>query len=891
MSKFKPDLQDTINELVGRLEALEDNEYSFGDPESDVNDSLIITDLSGVVSYYSESITNVPKSKIVWSWSAPAVLDDDDLSNDPIATYMFSASPIANVDPITFTSTKGETTIVVDGLPLSTDIVGSVYAVTRSGLVGPTATTTQAVSKDTTPPPVPSAPILTAAMRGVVARYDGKDNTAANMPSDFFRVGMHVSTVTGFTADSTNFYLFLGPAESVFITADASYSPIYVKFIAYDYSANASAASAQATATPIKVISTDLGVVLPGNIAFTDVDNLLVDGSFENTLLTTERLTFSKVGTWATNTDEYHGTNALSCVGSGTTPKYLWLNSTSSAQLGEFSTDAGKLYFAMRVKGLASANGTISIYVQWRSQTDVLTYSTAVSKNTASSGSYELLEGVVAVPVGTKSVSVSLRCENFTTGTWLFDAITCKAVVRSILIEDAAITNAKIANLAVDDAKIASLAVGKLTAGEIQAGARIIAGPTGGTHAEMHSAGFSTYVLNPDTAALVEVTRLGVAGQDDAFYVKNADGDTVAGIDNSGNATFAGISIPSLTGTSELNIYGTEFTEWLNSRAKGIVAWIQESSNSSNATTTEVAYKELRCILEADRMYKIVVPAHLVDADTAGSDTETRLRVAYDGTSVTTSSTQIGMGRRHADDTTSSTVPGVTSIINTAGQATPTREARFLYSVIRVSGSGNVWIDSSVSQIFTMLVEDAGPSLAQAAAITEYTSVWEASATEAYDGTGTARTDATYLGYSNAPISVGGCVGGSNNYSLALFNNNAISGETASTIATALSGATIVDAWLYVYAQYTEDASGLDVAIRTNTLTSIANTTPTGTAVNKTNLAEGSGSWVKITSILTNASRGIWYGPGATTGDAYHGHIRSEASPSGRPQLKIKYRR
>lgn len=899
----EPKLSDIIGGLYDSVDDIEVEGTDFGDPENTNITTPIITTINAVVTYHVSPITRAPFAKVAWSWDEPKLYDedgnivdpedpeiDDDIYLDPVTNYLFGTSIDGSASPL-FSSTNGARSVVTGQHVLGTDITLSVCAVTKSGIRGPASSYTVSIIKDTTPPPTPSAPVGIAALKGAVFTFNGKDSLGSFMPNDFAYVALHVSTVSGFTPDSTNFVRNLTMNESAFVSANANYDVMYAKFVAYDTSYNASAASsAQTAVTPTRVISTDLNVVLPGNVAFSDVNNLLPDGSFEQVLLNNDRVNGTlKVGTWSSvTTPVFHGERAIRVNGDATSTKYLYLasNSYTNTQLFGIQVIPGsKLYLSYRLQGLASANGTVHLACEVVRQDNTVS-SFLLTKSSAPTGAWEQLESVIQLPANAKYMAVRFLTSGHTTGQWYFDTVQVRQVIGTSLIEDAAITNAKIANLAVDDGKIASLAAGKITTGQLQASAEIKAGADlNAAYASLSGTGFRAYVYDPDADAVVEVIRLGTSTSD-LLSIRDSSGKALAGISNTGEFV-----AKSGTFDDSLSVGGNDINDLLNQCAKGIISWIAKETNSASSSGTEVTYLEWRAVLLPNRLYKFVVAPHYIDASDSGSYALMRLRAAFDGAAVSTSSDELARSKRYAPTTISTPAPGVQRIFSTDGQATPTREVRLIYTIARDGGSGTVNVDGDPSFPVQAYIEDAGPSLPMADAIAKYTSVWNLSSSEAYDGSGVPRTDPTYAGYANNPLVQGPCLAGSMNWSQLLFNGNAISGQVGVSVDTALTDAQIDEVWLYLYAQHTGASSGVVAQVRPSTLTALNNTAPSGAYVTKT-IKEGSGIWINITTQwkALSGARSIWLGPGLSATAAYHGHFRSEMA-SKLAQLKLVYRK
>lgn len=473
MSYNTPSMDDIINDLRKRIADLERAAYVFGDTNNTNNDPLTITGLTPTITYYNQPITGIPLAQVTWTWTAPAAPSADDLTADPVVDYMLSVTSASSPQIEPYASTKGALTTTVKDLPLGTVETARVYAITKKGLKGPIAQATASVTSDTTPPPQPSTPAVAAALKGVVVTWNGLDSSSLAMPVDFAYVEVHASTTGGLTFTPTSATLvdrIYSGRGSTFVTANSNYDPINIRLIAVDTSKNASTASTGAAATPVRAVSSDLGVVLPGDIAYSDIDNLIVDGSFENATIRTNRTNaFGHSGSWtfdntagvaASGTWSMKSTNTT-----GTNAWYLQAETYSQYQLdGIVAVPGSKLYMAFRTKGI-SANGTLQFGLRFTSQTGVATFATI--STTTSTGSWVLVEGVVAVPSDCATIAAYVQVISQTTGTWYVDAVQLRKVTPTMLIEDAAITNAKIGLLAVNDANIADLNAGKLWANTV----------------------------------------------------------------------------------------------------------------------------------------------------------------------------------------------------------------------------------------------------------------------------------------------------------------------------------------------------------------------------------------------------------------------------------------
>ena len=190
----QPTLVDIIADLQDTSEDLDAEDVDFGDPDNDNITIPEITDFSSVVSYYASGINKTPYGRVTWSWTRPVIYDEDnnpidqtdpdildDMNFDPVVDYMF------RTNFSTFASTKGSTSVVTEAHPLGINVVGYVYAVLASGVIGPVVNYTAAVSKDTVAPNKPSTPTVTSSNGIISVTLDGKDSSGNPMPNDFLQ--------------------------------------------------------------------------------------------------------------------------------------------------------------------------------------------------------------------------------------------------------------------------------------------------------------------------------------------------------------------------------------------------------------------------------------------------------------------------------------------------------------------------------------------------------------------------------------------------------------------------------------------------------------------------------------------------------------------------------
>lgn len=457
-----PTLPEIIDDLKKRVAALESVNYVFGNEDNANNDNLTVTNLKGVVSYYTE-FTGTPKARITWTWDAPPEPDSDDLTADPVVEYYFSVALSGDNQGSAYLGTNKKTTVTTNDLPVMGQVTGSVYAVTSKGLVGPTTSLTISVAKDTTAPPQPSAPVVKSALRGVTVQSDGNDVDGNQLPSDVHIIDVYKSTDPNFVTSTATFFSRQYGLPNLFIESD-SYDPIYVRFIAVDTSGNQSVASATGSASPTKVNSTDMNVVLPGDIAYSDVSNLVIDGSFESEVGRNLRSEINSTdGTeYLNDTPAKHGSWVLSL---GANKEYQLNKNNSEILPISLVGQPAKLYIGISVKTFDYA-GTLIVRADITNQ-DGTTETADLITVTEFTNDWTFHESVVTFSDQATSAEIVLITADTNTGSLLIDSLRIREIVSSTIIEDGAITRAKIGDAAITDAHIESLSGGKIRAGTL----------------------------------------------------------------------------------------------------------------------------------------------------------------------------------------------------------------------------------------------------------------------------------------------------------------------------------------------------------------------------------------------------------------------------------------
>lgn len=326
---------------------------------------------------------------------------------------------------------------------------------------------TQTMSADTTPPNPPSTPVLVSRLGQLVVVWNGLDNTATPMPVDFDHVEVHISpSGSGFTPSSATLYGTMRAGGSLQPgSSSLSYgTTYYCRLIALDHSGNASTPSAAGSTVLTQVVSTDIttGQVGLNNISFSDVGNLIDDGNFEDANWRTVR-NAAMGGTHFSldNSTASIGTWSVKHTGVGGLGHEQVILNTISAKPGQVFMGAAEW------KSSATVTNTmfVSIETYWLDSTGATISHAALTTNWTSPATndnawHSRVSGTPqTAPAGTVQVQFVLTSDSHTAGTIWADGVEVRMQLDTLLIRDAAITNAKINDLSVN----------KLTAGTMNA--------------------------------------------------------------------------------------------------------------------------------------------------------------------------------------------------------------------------------------------------------------------------------------------------------------------------------------------------------------------------------------------------------------------------------------
>lgn len=477
-------------------------------PTPEEADSVAPAAPTGLVassSAYTTS-TGLTQAQISAAWAEVEVNEDGSPCND-LASYEVRWR---YTDPDLFTgwqtagtATAGDESLSWSPLAPGETVEWQVSALDQSGNRSAWSTTAAVLTgADSTPPPVPSTPVVTPYLGQLRVVWDGLGSAGEAMPPDFARVQVHMSTVSGFTPSGATLVDALNTAGISILTGLTYGTTYYVRLVAVDSSGNASAASAQAQGIPETIGLED--------ITFKDVGNLIEDGSFEDASMRARRIASVGAGNAFSFVDTifaYHGRWSLACnatVDAGTQRTMLLTGLLPITEGQEFYARMAARGTDGNGDGTLDNDGTLrlacSLYDNQQSfQRQVTTDVTAATAST-DWAEFDMVVSTGSDPQANAFMQFSIELlDDNTTGTWYVDIAEARERIGTLLIQDLAVTNAK----------IASLEVGKITAGALQAdvtvSGRIMTSPAPNARIEINNTGFYKY----DSAGnvLVEISE------------------------------------------------------------------------------------------------------------------------------------------------------------------------------------------------------------------------------------------------------------------------------------------------------------------------------------------------------------------------------------------------
>lgn len=413
----------------------------------------------------------------------------------------------------------GENVVLFSNINTGSNVNVQVAAFDRYGrFSGWSPSSNIATAADTEAPERPSAPVVTSNVGTLRATWDGLDHAGNAMAADLLGVEVHVGPNGTFTpnASTQKDFLKASAPTSVTITGLSYGTEYWVRLVAVDTSGNKSAGSSETSTShavlkPVVNVEIGTGEVGLSQVRFSDVGNLVEDGTFENAALRVSRQAQFTSHMSFDNTAASNGTWSFKVVGQGPS----WPTEELVLQSGLQVKPGERVFGAADYKASTDADesSSASLIVRWYDKDGVLLTDTG-TPGSVSSAWYVLAttnfnqvprdntwyrrvtNTSKLAPPNAASMSICLRVMTHFSGTLWVDAVEVRKQVDTLLIGDAAITSAKIALLAVNDAHIANLNVGKLVTGTLNADMTVsarIKTADFGERAEMSAAGFEAY--------------------------------------------------------------------------------------------------------------------------------------------------------------------------------------------------------------------------------------------------------------------------------------------------------------------------------------------------------------------------------------------------------------
>lgn len=468
------------------------------------NDGVAPAQVPGVIptssSYF---VNNIPRSTLTIDWTEVTTNEDgSDISDLDYYQVQWKYTSDTNWRAtLRVEAEANQTEVMVVNLDPGASIQCRARAVDYWGNKGDWSTTVPAnLAGDTIAPLKPAAPTVTSQVGTLRVVWTGLDFNGGAMPADLAGVEVHVST-SDFTPSTATKKDVLPPGVlSTTLTQGMTYGTQYwVKLVAVDTTGNRSTPSDTTATTHVvlkQLVNIELGSgqVSLSNLAFSDVGNLIDDGSFELADMRAQRVLPAN---WTFATDQAsNGTFSMKIVAATSSSNTFTLRTGILVRPGE--TFVGTWDYRMS----AAVTGAMLLYARFRDAAGTQVGSSISLCRITDDASYNTwhmrnsdLEAIV--PAGASTMDL-LLFQSAMTGTVWIDALEVRQRVDTLLLANLAVTNAKIANLAVNNAKISDLAVGKLTTGslvaDITVSARIKTADVG-PRVEMNSGGIGAWNL------------------------------------------------------------------------------------------------------------------------------------------------------------------------------------------------------------------------------------------------------------------------------------------------------------------------------------------------------------------------------------------------------------
>jgi hypothetical protein len=316
---------------------------------------------------------NVTLAAVTVTWDA-ILLNQDGTALTDLGTYTvfwrYTAAGMAPTNPFlawTMAATTGELHASFSAVRPGVQIEIRIGATDVAGnFSGWSTTVLHTTANDTSAPPIPSTPLLTAFIGSIRIEWNGLGSLGETMPADFKCVEVHVSTVDNFPPTTATLYDTITGASAVGYTKGAYGVTQFVRFVSVDTSGNRSGASVKASAMPRQILNPDIAAVSIGSAQIIDLDvGKLVTGTLTAIVTLSGDIRTAATGArFGMSSAELYAWNAAG------TKTFQVTNAGAVSILGEIKTAASGARMVINPGGTAPAemrlypaNGTLGKYV------------------------------------------------------------------------------------------------------------------------------------------------------------------------------------------------------------------------------------------------------------------------------------------------------------------------------------------------------------------------------------------------------------------------------------------------------------------------------------------------------------------------------------------------
>lgn len=442
----------------------------------------------------------------------------------------------------------------------------------------------------------------------------------------------------------------------------------------------------------------------------------------------------------------------------------------------------------------------------------------------------------------------------------------------------------------IDSAHISELTASKITAGTLSA-AIILSGSIKtaeeGQRVELNNQGLQAYDTNGDLTVNISSDPSG----GDFISLTDQDGNTVANISDTGDASFANVYA-----NSDLYIAGNSITENIDQLPRGILALT--TSTSDTVATTDAGTAGAVCFnriivsdMDATRQYEVCYNNHFDVGTAQPTYIGVSVYYAWNRKATTTDNDGVLFSQQWGGRSTSATdmaVSGLHSFNNTSPLGDMHLGFYLTSAVAGVRSEGEsynrVWLKDigPIPSYDNFVPEASGGSGGGSTPVQTYTKTYTSTWTRSYQGDGSLRI-------SNGDIYQG-------QYSSTNGNQRSLIGFDDDTIRADLSGATITKVEVRLDNTHFYNNSGGTAVLGTHDYGS-APSSWSGSRVNESrqnfSWAKGALKWVTVsnsfgTDFKSGAATGIALGPGDSTSLTYYGYFVGQ-NGTNKPQVRITY--